>query len=372
MRTLSILHHRLHRLARIIFSKSTAGYTGCHHLRKSVSICVICAALFCGCDRRDITYYMESEITLLADWSDARLETATEGSTTLFFPRTGGAGYKTVLMGNRNREVARLPEGCYDAVIFNRSFGDFSSVSFRGDTYATMEAYLSKVETRTDPDTRVTTRVVTASPERIAADRTECFTVSEAMLGNYSPEALNRNRAAVPADSEAGTDPYTLRFHPLALTQKIRVTVHIAGLNNVRTALCTLDGVPESIFLATGLPSGKNVSQQFMLENPVFDEGSVFDGSMTGEFNVFGFDTAIAHALHFKAGLVDGKTVYEQHFDDIEFTTAEPMDEYGEIIIHITLSVGRIDDVKPEGGSDSGFGAEVEGWGDVEDCDVDM
>lgn len=335
---------------------------------------LIACCILCGCDRRDITYYMESEITLLADWSDARLETATEGSTTLFFPRTGGAGYKTVLMGNRNREVARLPEGCYDAVIFNRSFGDFSSVSFRGDTYATLEAYLSKVETRTDPDTRVTTRVVTASPERLAADRAECFTVSEAMLGNYSPEALerNRNRASVPADNGAGADPYTLRFHPLPLTQKIRVAVHIEGLNNVRTALCTLDGVPESIFLATGLPSGRYVSQQFMLENPVFDEGSVFDGSMTGEFNVFGFDTAITHGLHFKAGLVDGKTVYEQRFDDIDFTTAAPMEVSGEIVIHITLSVGRIDDVKPEGGSDSGFGAEVEGWGDVEDCDVDM
>ena len=30
--------------------------------------------VFCSCERRDITYYMESEISVTADWSRAGLE----------------------------------------------------------------------------------------------------------------------------------------------------------------------------------------------------------------------------------------------------------------------------------------------------------
>ena len=44
---------------------------------------VTCSITFTSCDRRDITYYMESEINVIADWSNSGLddEEAAHGAT---------------------------------------------------------------------------------------------------------------------------------------------------------------------------------------------------------------------------------------------------------------------------------------------------
>ena len=46
--------------------------------------------VLCSCERRDITYYMESEISVTADWSRAGLEEEKEdGATLVIFPQDG-------------------------------------------------------------------------------------------------------------------------------------------------------------------------------------------------------------------------------------------------------------------------------------------
>ena len=151
---------------------------------------VTCSITFTSCDRRDITYYMESEINVIADWSNSGLddEEAAHGATTLFYRAEDGTHHKTLPMNMRDWEDVRLPEGCYHAVIFNRSVTGFSSITFRGDAYETLEACARQVETRTDPETRTITRVIVSTPEDLAVDVSEGFTVTETMLGNYSTE----------------------------------------------------------------------------------------------------------------------------------------------------------------------------------------
>ena len=112
--------------------------------------CFLVSLLLSSCDRRELTYYLESEVTVLVDWSQSRLpqEEASYGATVMFYPEDGGEP-KTVLMGSREGEKVYLPEGRYRVLVFNRSFNDFGGVAFRGcDALDTHEAYAKQVETR--------------------------------------------------------------------------------------------------------------------------------------------------------------------------------------------------------------------------------
>lgn len=364
MKTHLIFHHILRRLAQIIFFANNSYY------RKSAIICVICGATaLASCDRREITYYMESEITILADWSQADLSEQENhyGATAVFFPQGGGEP-KRVLMGDRTRQKVRLPAGVYDVVLFNRSFDDFGAVAFRGDLYHEFCATAHKVETRVNPETRATTRVIVQTPEDVAAGTHTAFEVTEAMLGNYSAEAQARMQSrAVGNDTRAEEDDperYTLRLKPEKLTQRVNVTLHIEGLHNVHHAVGVIDGVSESVSLCNGSPVGDPVSQQFVLTDIAFEEGSPFDGVMTGTFNVFGLDCSDLRNLTFTFYLADGETIVTHGFE-AEIIRTETSFEY-----YITLAPPPMPDVKPTEGEDAGFDVDVNGWGEPEDVEV--
>lgn len=128
--------------------------------------CLLCVSiLLVSCERRDLTYYEVSEITLTADWNDSGLDDKEQkyGATAVFYPRNGGEP-KIFMMGDRSGDAVRLPMGVYDIIVFNRSFNDFSNIAFRGNSYETLEAYARKVETRVDTKTRVETRTIISSP----------------------------------------------------------------------------------------------------------------------------------------------------------------------------------------------------------------
>ena len=327
---------------------------------------LLCLLLFlAGCERRELTYYDAAEITLTADWSQSGMDNkdeAARGATAIFYPTNGGEP-KIFLMGDYSREAIRLPEGVYNVILFNRSFTDFSNIAFRGnDGYETLEAYNKKIETRTDGDTD--TRTITGSPEKLASATMEGFTVTEDMLGNYSQTTSGKSAYSV----ESGDDRCTLHLVPEKRTSEVIAVIRVEGLNNVRSAICRLDGISESIFLATGKASGQSVAQEFPLSHPVFDEGSPFNGTLTGTFNVFGIDFTQSHRLHLEAQLVDGKTVFEGDYDNVRVT--EKDNGEGVITIYVEATTDKIPDVKPEGGSNSGFDVDVDGWGDEVDTDI--
>lgn len=338
------------------------------NIRTNYSLSVLLFFCLClsGCDRRELTYYMEAEFEIRVDWSRAGLdaEEATNGATAVFYPRDGGTP-KVVLMGDRTYEKVRLPKGRYDVLVFNRSFSDFGGLSFRGECYEELEVYARHVETRTDPATRITTRVIVSSPEKLAADVVEDFEVTEEMLGNYSPTAA-RGRSA-PA---SGVDSrYALSFVPRCLTREVKVEVNVIGLNNIRSAAGTLEGVAESVNLSTGKVSGETVFQQFTLDDIAFTDGSPFNGTLTGRFNTFGLETEIPRKLALRALLVDGKTTVDEVFD---ITAHELEDEGGTLVLYIEVTAPPIPDVKPEDGSDSGFDIDVDDWGDEEESELPL
>ncbi len=327
---------------------------------------LLCLLLFwAGCERRDLIYYETAEITLTVDWSQADMNNTDEsahGATAVFYPADGGEP-KILLMGNYSQETIRLQQGVYNIILFNRSFSDFSNIAFRGnDRYEMLEAYNKKI--RTQRNRATDTHTVSASPEKLAVATETGFTVTENMLGNYA--RTDPGKSAYTAT--AGDERCTLHLIPQKRTHEVVTVIHVEGLNNIRSATCQLDGIAESVFLATGKVSGDVVVQEFPLTHPVFDEGSPFNGTLTGRFNVFGIDFSQNHRLHLEAQLVDGKTVFTGDYDNVKVT--EKDNGKGIITIYVEATTDKIPDVKPENNSGSGFDVDVDGWGDEVNTDV--
>lgn len=304
---------------------------------------LLCLA-FLSCERRELTYSEVAEVSIRVDWSKSGLdgEESKYGATAIFYPQDGGEP-AVFLMGDRSAETVRLREGVYDVILFNRSFDDFSGIAFRGtDRYESLEAYVPPEETA-GRDSRTTVR----SPERLAVATAEGWEVTEGMLGRSVS---------------------SLSLMPEKLTREVVVVLHVSGLHNVRSAKCRVDGVSESVFLSNGKLSGRNVAREFVPADSEFVPGSPFDGSITGTFEVFGFDFGITHNLHLEALLVDGKTVFTGDYNDVEVTEEE--DGYGVITLHMEVATEPVPDVEPEGGSGSGFEVDVDGWGEDVNTDV--
>lgn len=313
---------------------------------------------FAGCDRRELTYSDEAEITITADWSKAGLseQEGRYGATAVFYPIGGGTPI-TVLMGDRNRKTVRLKEGRYNVVVFNRSFDDFGSIAFRGtDAHHTLEAYSKNAQAKgTDSG-----KVATDSPDELAADCVEEFEVTPDMLGNYEPSATR---------GTGSPSPCRLCFTPRKLTSEITATIYIKGINNIRSAACTLGGVSESVFLASGKSSERTMTQKFGLDKKAYLPDSQTEGTMSATFSVFGFDESVLHEVHFEALLVDGKTEFVEELDDIKVNVSET--DGGAIRITIDVVCGEtMPTVRPEGSS--GMDADVDGWDKEDDKEIDI
>lgn len=328
-------------------------------MKRNILMCLcVSVFVFSSCDRRELTYYEVSEISLSIDWSQSGLDVkeGSYGATAVFYPRGGGEP-KTFLLGDRSGDMVRLPEGLYDVLVFNRSFNDFGNIAFRGhDGYHTLEAYARKIETRQEG----TTRTIVSPPDELAVATLEGFSVTEDMLGNYSHTYYGRTaKAAVGGSVE--DSPFSIRLSPRKLTREVVAVLHVEGLNNIRSVVCRIDGVAESVFLATGEASANTVTQEFAPSDPQFTPGSPFNGTVTGRFEVFGFSDA-EHNLHIDALLVDGKTHFTGDYEGVKVT--EQDNGEGVLVLRVEVNTGKVPDVKPEGGSGSGFDVDVDGWGD--------
>lgn len=339
--------------ARMIFDEWTSGKA------MKYALLALCMWLLCGCERREVTHeneYTVAEITVTADWSGANLDYENKyGSTLVFYPHDGGS-YRQVLMGDRKGEKVRLSVGTYDVLLFNRSFNDFGNVAFRGhEALETFEVYSTKRETRAEG----AYEVIVASPERIAAAVYRDFEVTEDMIGNYTRDAGNVRSA-----------PVLLPLTPLEVTRSLQVKVHIRGVSNVRSVKCTISGMPSSLFLSSGALGEEYITQEFALGNMELSSGSRTDGYVSNTITVFGFDGKRDHQVAIEALLVDGTTVVEQTLTGV---TVTEKDNNGIIGIYIEGSAPDVmPDVKPEGSSESGFDASVDGWGEEQEEDILM
>lgn len=280
-----------------------------------------------SCSKSEIDNREKIEVAIHIDWNESGLSLSSEGATCIFYPQTGGAPVK-ILMGDRHFEKTFLPKGQYNVLVFNRTFGEFGSITFsEEDGFETIKACLKQEYTRS--------MNLLASPDELAVATCTDWQLSETTA--------------------------TLQLTPKKLTRQIKIRLCGEGLENVYSAVGTLTGLPEAVKLADGSITESINMQLFNFNKTLTRSEGAVEYALEATFNTFGFDNEVTRKLRFQAQLRDGKTVIEQDFG---IDNIEQDNESGEEIIYIELVSQGFPEVAPGINSGSSFDVAVDKWGD--------
>lgn len=224
-----------------------------------------------ACNYREIVD-IETEYTSVSvsvDWSESMIDAAsTNAFSVWFFPKNGDKPIYTVSNKLDLAEI-KVPAGEYSLLIFNETANesDWQSIAFRGtDKYETFEAYA-----RTD---------VVANKGGYKSS------TNETIINQIEPLAVWRQDYYLV--SKNTKSKATIAIKPQPLTYKLNVKANFVNLNNAFKISGALQGVSQSVFLATGKTSSQTLTQVFELENNVWIDQSKVNGESSATVFSFG------------------------------------------------------------------------------------
>lgn len=304
------------------------------------------------------------EVLVINDWT--QLGADPEGATIYFYPESGSAPwvFKTNSVA---RTTVKVPSGYYTVQVFNRTVDEFGSMYFKDmDTLGTAKAILDdKLFSwlgRADSIGRTV-----YEPEEIVVGRRDHFQVRA-----QSEREIWQREHGLPVDPKAIVDSV------IVTPQRVRytgtVSVRINGIQNIRSVRSYLTGMAGSAYLATRT-GGEALATHVLESWSISRESTDYTkGYVVSNFYCFGLPEQYLgdpydknNKLFLQFRLVDNQTVIQEiryvgaivHQNDDERTVTIVIDS------PITLP-----DVKPEGGSESGFDVNIEDWTDPEDVQV--
>lgn len=345
------------------------------------------AALLAACDRRDLTYGYDNrcDVCLVTDWG--ALDRHPSGMTAMFYPKAGGKPL-TYVTNSVDSVTFAVPVGSYRVLLFNRTVSEFGSLGFRNlDDLSTAEVYAlqaapSWVQREDDAPT-------TYGLEQIACTVIDDVTLTEEMRHDYG--VLNTREQPRSRTSEALIPIY--RTRPVCAAYTTTVTIHISGVQNVRSARATMSGLAEGYFLGRGHANSHTVTHVIEDWKVTRDPGSYTEGTLSTAFVSFGMPVAAANGraeglelqleslLQVSLLLVDNTTVVDFHYDVSRRIKVDHTDL--RIVVEVGIPVpgeeGEEDpgsqppvlpDVEDKESSSSGFDAEVSDWEDGGEKDI--
>lgn len=324
--------------------------------------------LLVSCNHHELCYSHPhtAKVRVNVDWSEFVEEDPT-GMTVMVYPADGGKPY-TVLTHTLDGASFNLPEGVYHTLAFNQSVSEFGSLEFRQmEKYDKAEVVSATQDSRWYEGRADGGRVVT-QPEWIASHREEGAMVTRQMVQAMRPEGKYRSGK----DAE-----YVLsNLVPQNMVYTVHVRVYVEGIYNLRSARAALDGMAEGYRFAMARPS--HVSATYLMEEweMTVDKSDPTRGYIDTYLYCFGLPdghqgTADENQFTLSVLLVDNKTVL-----NFPFMVGDKF-EQGDTSVRLSLNLeleltDPLPDVKPEGGSGSGFDATVEDWGEEIEHDIQM
>ncbi len=364
-------------------------------------ICVM--AVSAACDRRELTYdyHPYCDVTVEADWTE--FGETPMGMTVIFYP-TDGSKAVTQTTNSVHTTKVSLREGRYNILLFNQSPGEFGTIGFRGlDSYATAEVFAQESDTSKGWYSKAEGEVVAVEPEHFGVAVFEGFEVTKEMI-----DVQKTNRIASRS---------TVTLTPKNVVADGSIIVHVKGIHNLRAVRGSISGMAAGFRMGAFANSEETVTHLLEQWRIVADEGNPTEGVITTDYSTFGMpgmklnrlgagvrsavEGMFAHAiLDLSLLLVDNQTVMRERFqvkDHIEVAEAT-----GNVVLTLeiveafadpdnpdaplvpvrpgdtpteggsTTSAITLPDVKPEGGSSSGFDATVDDWGEEENVEVEL
>lgn len=354
-----------------------------------------------ACDRRELTYvyhpYCDMKIRM--DWSD--LGELPSGMSLYAYPEDGSAPH-LLLTNEVNEAELSLRSGRYHLVAFNQSVDEFGSLFFQGmDKFGTAEADVQE-KTFSWLTSKSSTNHTVCDPEPFASTYMELDVTDDMVEHSQTIYALKLEGANLRSDSS-----FTYLMKPIRHNWTGNIEVYIQGIQNIKSVRGYLTGLAEGSLLSTHTNTANMVTHVMEDWTIKRDSSNYTTGRVTTEFQTFGLPgakgitkarDAKANRLYLSFLLVDNKTIVNYIFDVGD--RIEELEEHLVLNLRIGVKVNPDDpdkpgpddpdkpddpdepsnpdkpivvpDVKPEGGSSSGFDVTVDDWGEEEFIDIDL
>lgn len=313
-------------------------------------ICVIFSLYSCD-TRRNMIDDNGVWVRVNTDWSRTGIEP--NGTTVCFYPNRPDLS-PIYLVTNETYDSVKLNRDNYSVLVFNETVNGHDNIHFRDmHSYKASEAYSKSITV----------------PERHTKGPEENIVASPGMLGVSKLINLEMTRQMIENDERP-----TLNFTPEKRVTVVNVKIHIKGLlyAHVRDNKAKLSGLAGEINLSEESENYTPVTHYFDINKMKLDAGGI-DGTISATFNTFGLaetpegDEKVKSILTLYVMLRDGNphTPIERDVTDLIKVVGED-----EISLEIEIGLGILDDpiivlpeVEDNPDMDSGFDADVDGWG---------
>lgn len=318
----------------------------------------IVGGVLAACDHKDLCYDHPHAVParINVDWSRFTQEQPT-GMTVMLFPQDGGTPY-TSLSNNTAYTDVNVPPDDYCVLVYNQSATEFGSLTFEGmgsiGSATVRAATMGSRWYRTRGDDA---RLV-HQPEWFATDVQQDVVAPMSAIDKYT---------------RAGTRSVIATLFPQCVVYTIHVRIHINNIYNLRSARASLDGLADGYLLGLSSPTSDLATELLEEWTVERDADNPANGTIVASITSFGLPAghmgkADENHLRLSLLLVDNKTQLDHDFNvGSEFVRDSDVSLSLTINEHIDTP---LPDVKPDGGSQGGFNASVDDWGDEENIDI--
>ncbi len=351
-------------------------------LTKHIALLLGVAALLVACERKPISDTCVCATTLSIpidiDWETSGIEL--QNVTVLFYDSSDGTllyEHKYEHNNNDIQSYAYLPEGSYTAVVFNELRDQIDYLSCVG--YDNL--YTLRFESSADDParSRATTRSYVEQSGDLAVAMVEGIEVTEDMIleAAYAADDDTGSTKALSTATKA-TIVSLMGVTTVKKNSTISITAHIDNIYYARMpALVDLNNLADGYYVYGDVNSNVPSTIQFTMNNRTYDEGSMYNGSISTTISTFGtlvdrsstsgHDESTPVTLDFLFQLIDADYTEVSYEEDV--TDQISFDETNNAIyLSINFNLSEpLPEVEPENsGGGSGFGAEVEDWDEVD------
>lgn len=334
-----------------------------------------------GCEHKALCYLHPhgAKVRIDVDWREF-LEEHPTGMTLTLFPATDGSEPVHHTSHTTSHAVFTLFPDEYTCMVYNQSPSEFGTVTFSGmgSHYTTEVRTVATTSTWYEP---ATGEKLGMHPEWIAF-ATEDTEVTDAMVAwQMTDEHLTRTANADARTTKASTDTVIATLVPRNIIYTLHVTVRLRGINNYRSARAVITDMADGYYPGLQQYHEKRVShliEEWELTDRRRDDKGAYTGSIVSEITCFGLPyghrgNAGENLLRLDLLLADNKTIVSRTFN---VGNRIHESNYNGRPLHLFLDLDLPDalpDVTPAlGDNESGFTAEVNGWGEEENVDVGM
>lgn len=333
-----------------------------------------------ACEHKDLCFHHPHDalVRVDVDWSQFHEETPS-GMSVMVYPEDPEMQCRTVLSNEISYATMALPAGRYKTLVYNQSPTEFGSVYFRDmDQFYKAVVKGNKMSSRWYV-TRAEDEIVIMQPEWIACDSQTDVVVTDEMV-----QATDEMKLQQAMQTKQGRTRYESAFSisslvPLNIISTLNVKVYVKGIYNLRSARASINGFADGCMLATRQNTTTTATHLMEKWSVTVDPADPTRGCISGSISCFGLPAdhqGMAEENNFILDvlLVDNKTILQFPFQVGDaFVKKADMDGVHALTINLELVLDTpLPDVKPEGGSGSGFDATVDDWGPEENVDINM